>query len=562
MLLLFAVCISAAATDVTDKTKFIFAVDDEFNNIGVIHDDATFVGWADNKEAKGYALGTKEDFTGAGFVTGDFTACGNKVRIVNRLDLGTTTDYSMVWMGGTKSADKGGNDAAIVYEITVSESGTYEFIFAGTAQRKASAGEEAPRRGFCYTVDGGTKYQVDCNDILFTADSYVYDYTYENTIQNKGAYFCVGYAYGITADLSAGTHQIEIYHLEDLFTSSRLNYYGFYYQKYVENSYIASDVISGTDMSWYINKNGTLVIEGTGAIPDYTAGNMTPWSTYANDIKKVFVRDKITAVGAFAFADLKNLETAVAGSGITSIGDSAFAGCTKLISCYFNMATASIGKNAFNGCESLAAISISAGELTSLGEAAFSGCSALFGETSTLQFGNGLTEIPADAFKGCTSIKTIRLGTGITTISCECIHLCTGLNKLYIGSNTLTTIGEGAFDGIPELETFNARYLNKAEWDAIANSASIKYLEGVFKDVTIGGEDNDTSTAEITTASDPDDSDDTTTESVVTTTKTPDVTTKAPAVTTAAEKNKGCGGFASVAVIIAAFVGSSAFNLN
>ena len=62
----------------------------------------------------------------------------------------------------------------------------------------------------------------------------------------------------------------------------------------------------GADLTWYIS-DGTLVVRGSGAIPDYvdpTSGssNIAPWYQYRSQIDDIDVREGVTEIGTWAFA--------------------------------------------------------------------------------------------------------------------------------------------------------------------------------------------------------------------------------------------------------------------
>ena len=68
----------------------------------------------------------------------------------------------------------------------------------------------------------------------------------------------------------------------------------------------------GEDLTWSLNKAGTLTISGTGPMTNYSTGAAVPW------------QHKKTAV-----------KTVVIEGGVTAIGDYAFSGCTALTDVYY-----------------------------------------------------------------------------------------------------------------------------------------------------------------------------------------------------------------------------------
>lgn len=112
--------------------------------------------------------------------------------------------------------------------------------------------------------------------------------------------------------------------------------------------------------------------------------------------------DKITAIGAGAFAGNTKIKSVSLPSGVTQIGQEAFADCTSLSSVSLPSSTKLIGIGAFYGCTALSSVSIPSGTET-ISDEAFAGCSAL----STVTIPSSVTVIADDAFDGCNSL-TIR----------------------------------------------------------------------------------------------------------------------------------------------------------
>ncbi len=160
--------------------------------------------------------------------------------------------YPMIWSNIT---------GPMVYTFNIDEAGTYEFVVVGAAQIKPeNIGNDAKDRGFCISVDGGQKYQVNISDTqgAFASD-YIYDYTpadvaatnvvnAETGVTTSHVYQ-VAYWYNITMELDKGEHVFEYWGLEysgetDLSTSTgpRLNYAGTYIQKALSADELAAYV--------------------------------------------------------------------------------------------------------------------------------------------------------------------------------------------------------------------------------------------------------------------------------------------------------------------------------
>lgn len=125
-------------------------------------------------------------------------------------------------------------------------------------------------------------------------------------------------------------------------------------------------------------ENGTVTISGN-EMEDYTSGDLTPWSDFRNDIKKVVAEN-------------------------TKIGQSAFSNCLFLESVELKNSVSTLKKYAFSGCSNLASVTLPENNNFKLiGHSAFKGT----GLTS-LTIPSSVEEIVAYAFNGCTKLESIR----------------------------------------------------------------------------------------------------------------------------------------------------------
>ncbi|MDR1372108.1 MAG: leucine-rich repeat domain-containing protein [Dysgonamonadaceae bacterium] len=125
---------------------------------------------------------------------------------------------------------------------------------------------------------------------------------------------------------------------------------------------------------WDLN-NGTLTINGEGAMPDY-AFLAAPWENYRAWIIHVIVGSGATSIGRNAFRECYALTGVTIPEGITDIESSAFSGCRILAGITFPESLTGIGDFAFEGCDNLTGVIIP-GSVTSIGDGAFIVCSGL-----------------------------------------------------------------------------------------------------------------------------------------------------------------------------------------
>lgn len=242
-----------APTDITADVKWVTLYDLYSQQLPVVRDDAQLIFANEFDSTKAGAA------PGAGMRTitiTDWAEKGMKSYFDNYFDLedGVFCFDSTIWANVTAN-DNWDDRAQLVYEFTVSEAGTYEFVFLGSAQIKdADVDNDAKDRGFAFSIDGGSLRQVNISDTRAIFREYKYDYSGADLAEKKivttngenSFYFEPTYFYGITAELSAGTHTLEYYHLfnsgETRMTGNgaRLNFVGFYVEKYLTDSELAN----------------------------------------------------------------------------------------------------------------------------------------------------------------------------------------------------------------------------------------------------------------------------------------------------------------------------------
>ena len=129
----------------------------------------------------------------------------------------------------------------------------------------------------------------------------------------------------------------------------------------------------------WTNGTGKLVIEGAGAIKDFTntgrEDKFTPWHDFAGSILEVEIPSGVTRIGNYTFAS-NAIESVTIPSGVTSIGDSAFYSCQKLTDVEIPSSVTKIGLSAFNTCKALTSITIPA-SVESIGGSVFRYCKKL-----------------------------------------------------------------------------------------------------------------------------------------------------------------------------------------
>lgn len=239
----------------------------------------------------------------------------------------------------------------------------------------------------------------------------------------------------------------------------------------------------GTDAIWHFGKDtGTLTINGSGAMNNYSNATPSPWNQHKDVITKVVIGDGITSIGTYAFSGYSNLKTVELPETVTKIdnyafenntkltdinlknvgiiGDYAFQQCTGLTSVVLESAN-TIGKWAFWKCSGVKSVSLGSenAKVTSVGLRAFQDCEALetvafnnVGQIGTYAFsGTALktadlrtvSQIDDTAFAGVKTLQTVMLGSGLTTVGGS-VFESTGIKEITL-PGSITEMGNGVF---------------------------------------------------------------------------------------------------------------------
>ena len=193
---------------------------------------------------------------------------------------------------------------------------------------------------------------------------------------------------------------------------------------------------------------GKLIIsDGVQNINDYAFA-------YCNKLTSVTIPDSVTSIGEDAFygcnietatiptiacSSIKNakLKTVTITSG-ESICEGAFYGCNELTNITIPDSVTSIGHMAFSGCNGLTSVvvgennanykSINNCILTKDGKTLILGC-----KSSIIP--DGVTNINANAFYGCSGLTSIVIPDSITNINAAAFYGCSGLEEIIVNTN-------------------------------------------------------------------------------------------------------------------------------
>lgn len=195
----------------------------------------------------------------------------------------------------------------------------------------------------------------------------------------------------------------------------------------------------GEDLTWKF-KGGTLSIDGTGDMYDYSEDYLAPWNEHCLEITNVTISDGVTSIGSYAFCYC-SVKSITLPFGLKHIGSSAFFNCPNIQQINIPDSVEYIDPHAFSCCKGLHTVQLPA-LLTLISEELFAECDNL----RNLSIPDTVTEIGANAFLRCKAFSLETLPSGIQRIGAAAFENCGSIENLEL-PKTLESIGEAAFGG-------------------------------------------------------------------------------------------------------------------
>lgn len=195
----------------------------------------------------------------------------------------------------------------------------------------------------------------------------------------------------------------------------------------------------GENLTWKF-KGGTLSIDGTGDMYDYSEDYLAPWNEHCLEITNVTISDGVTSIGSYAFCYC-SVKSITLPFGLKHIGASAFFNCPNIQQINIPDSVEHIDPYAFSFCKGLHTVQLPS-SLTLISEELFAECDNL----KNLSIPDTVTEIGANAFLRCTAFILEKLPAGIKSIGDAAFANCGNIESLAL-PGTLESIGEAAFNG-------------------------------------------------------------------------------------------------------------------
>lgn len=226
----------------------------------------------------------------------------------------------------------------------------------------------------------------------------------------------------------------------------------------------------GEEITWTIDENGLLTIEGSGAA-EAPKGMDSPFRNN-KDITGIVMDEHITAIGDRMFEGCTSLVSVDLSENVENIGDYAFAGCTALGGIELNESLGGLGKNAFSGCTAMKSIDVDAENGTFTSE---DGVLYDDDKSELIKFPPAkvmesfavpytVVQIDDNAFEGCAGIGAMEIPGSVSSIGTQTWYELSSLAAVNVGEdNTIFSSRDGVLYDKEKRTLISVPPANKAE---------------------------------------------------------------------------------------------------
>ncbi len=240
---------------------------------------------------------------------------------------------------------------------------------------------------------------------------------------------------------------------------------------------------NGSNITWAIDENGKLTVEGTGNISGAGSDSRSPWHEYRNDIlsAEINVTGMTHAVNMFyGCSHLKEVDLSGLETGKMTKMNEMFSGCSELTGLdlsKFDTSNVTDMYRMFHNCSSLTQLDLSSFNTSNVSDISgmFFGCSSLT-QLDLSGFNTSNTTDMGSMFSGCSSLTSLDLSnlntsnvTNMNGIFSDCSSL-TSLDLSNLNTSKATNMSL-MFFGCSSLETLDLSSLN---------TSNAKYIRGMF----------------------------------------------------------------------------------
>lgn len=200
----------------------------------------------------------------------------------------------------------------------------------------------------------------------------------------------------------------------------------------------------GSNVTWVLTTDGTLILSGTGAVAAYDSRKDTPWGDYNYQILQLEVQKGITSVSGLC--SCYKLREVSLPEGLISIGKLTFMDCWELQEIRLPKSLKTLGEGTFASCFALTEIELPEG-LETIGEGFLYHCISL----TSVVIPASVTEMGDRPFSGDWALKTVEIKGNVPRLSNYSFHECDALQEVLI-TGSVGTIGDDAFKELDSLE--------------------------------------------------------------------------------------------------------------